>query len=105
MAAVVLGVRAERLERLPRLGLADSALTAPFASFAGEEAYPTVEQKAPVLLERLNRNHPLPDGNKRAAFVTMILFLERNDRVWADQDVGIDGRMVERVAAGEATRA
>jgi len=54
-----------------------------------------------VLHERLARNHPLPDGNKRAAFVLTVLFCESNGRLWADPDVEIDAPMVERVAAGE----
>jgi prophage maintenance system killer protein len=33
-----------------------------------------------VLLERLARNHPLPDGNKRTAFIVAGLFLEANGR-------------------------
>ncbi len=35
-------------------------------------------QKASLLAARLTKNHPLPDGNKRAAWVAMIEFLERN---------------------------
>lgn len=33
-------------------------------------------EKAAVLVERLARNHPLPDGNKRAAFLSAWLFME-----------------------------
>jgi death-on-curing protein len=54
------------------------------------------------LLERLVGNHPLPDGNKRAAFVTTVLFLERNGLEWGEPDVAVDAGMVGRVAAGEA---
>ena len=84
------------------LGLAESALAAPFAGFGGEGAYPTLELKAAVLLERLVRNHPLPDGNKRTAFILMLTFLEHNGVAWSPPDVELDGQMVERVAAGEA---
>ena len=66
-ARVVLGLPYEQLRRLPGLALAESALAAPFAGFAGQEAYPALEQKAAVLLERLVRNHPLPDGNTPCA--------------------------------------
>jgi hypothetical protein len=52
-AAVVLGTSADRLERLPRLSLAESALAAPFAGFGGQEAYPSLEEKAALLLEHL----------------------------------------------------
>ena len=81
-ARVVLELPYEQLRRLPGLPLAESALAAPFAGLGEEEAYPTLEQKAAVLLERLVRNHPLPDGNKRTAFLLMLLFLERNGRHW-----------------------
>lgn len=41
---------------LPRLALAESALHAPFASFGGVEAYPTLVEQAAVLLEHLVKN-------------------------------------------------
>lgn len=100
-AARVLGVSRAQVERLPNLALAESALAAPFAGFGDEDAYPTFELKAAVLLERLARNHPLPDGNKRAAFVVTVLFCEANARPWAAPDADVDASMVERVAAGE----
>jgi death on curing protein len=67
---------------LPNLTLADSALHAPFAGFGDHEFYPEFVDKAAVLLERLARNHPLPDGNKRAAWVTLRVFVEINDWTW-----------------------
>lgn len=102
MAAFLLGTERETIARLPRIGLADSALHAPFASFGGEEAYPTLVEQAAVLLEHLARNHRLPDGNKRAAFLITARFLDANGLVWGVQDVEVDAGMVERVAAGEA---
>ncbi len=100
-AARVLAISEEQVERFPNLTLAESALAAPFAGFGDQDAYPTFELKAAVLLERLARNHPLPDGNKRAAFVVTVLFCEENGRQWAEPDVEVDASMVERVAAGE----
>jgi death-on-curing protein len=100
-AARVLGVSKQQVERFPNLALAESALAAPFAGFGDHDAYPTFELKAAVLLEHLARNHPLPDGNKRAAFVVTVLFCESNGRSWAAPDPQIDAVMVERVAAGE----
>ena len=38
--------------------------------------------KAAVLIVRLAKNHPLPDGNKRAAWVSLRLFLVFNDWVF-----------------------
>jgi death-on-curing protein len=105
IAAAVLGTTPEQIARLPRIGLADSALAAPRASFGGEDVYPTLIGKAAVLVERLARNHPLPDGNKRAAFLSVWLFMEVNDRPFTGEDPDTDVPMVEGIAGGDATRA
>jgi death-on-curing protein len=60
------------------LNLADSALHAPMAGFADQDLYPDFVDKAAVLLVRLAKNHPLPDGNKRTAWVCLRLFAEVN---------------------------
>jgi len=73
----------------------------PFAGFGEEDAYPTLELKAAILLERLVRNHPLPDGNKRCALAMTIDFLAQNGRPWGEPDVAIDAETVRKVAAGE----
>ena len=88
---------------LPRLALAESALHTPFASFGGVEAYPTLVEQAAVLLEHLVKNHPLPDANKRAAFLLTARFLDANGLEWGSQDVKTDASLIERVAAGQAT--
>ncbi len=67
LAEQVTGIEAAVLAKAARIELADSALHAPSASFAGEEFYPDIIDKAAVLTCRLAWNHPLPDGNKRAA--------------------------------------
>jgi death on curing protein len=103
LAAFLLGASPEAVRRLPRLSSAESALHAPFASFAGETAYPELLDQAAVLIAHLAQNHPLPDGNKRAAFLLTARFLQANGLTWADQDTEIDATMVERIAASEAT--
>ena len=65
IAEAVLGLPAELIAEFNRIGLADSALAAPRAGFAGVEAYPDFATKAAVLCWHLVKNHPLPDGNKR----------------------------------------
>ena len=74
IAAEVTGLDVETILRFPWLGLADSALHAPAAGFGDTEFHPDLVDKAAVLIVHLAKNHPLPDGNKRAAWVTM--------RVW-----------------------
>jgi death-on-curing protein len=63
-------------------GLDESALAAPAASFGGEEFYTELAEKAAVLCSHLVRNHPLPDGKKRTAYLCLIEFIERNGYQW-----------------------
>ena len=74
VAAEVTALDVDALSRVTNLDLADSALHAPAAGWGGEDFYPDFIDKAAVLLVRLAKNHPLPDGNKRAAWVTLRLF-------------------------------
>ena len=103
IAAEVLGTSAEQIARLPRISLADSALAVPRSGFGDADAYPDLIDKAAVLVERLARNHPLPDGNKRAAFLSGERFLAANGKPIAEADPDIDFPMVERIAAGKAS--
>ncbi len=103
VASIVLAVSARAIRGLPRLPLAESAIHAPFASFGGQEAYPTLFDRAAVLISHLARNHPLPDGNKRAAFLLTARYLDANGRSWKPEDVEVDATMVERVATGSAS--
>jgi death-on-curing protein len=102
IAAEVLGTTPEQVARLPRIALADSALASPRAGFGNQDAYPTLVEKAAVLIEHLARNHPLPDGNKRCAFLAVERFLAANGRKIGKADPETDVPMVERIAAGEA---
>lgn len=62
-------------------------------------------EKGAVLIEHLARNHPLPDGNKRAAMLTLVLFMELNDQPFIGAEPDTDTPMVERIAAGKAPAA
>jgi death-on-curing protein len=66
IAAELTALDAPTLERVTKLELAESALHAPAAGFGETEFYADFIDKAAVLLVRLAKNHPLPDGNKRA---------------------------------------
>ena len=105
IAADLLGSTTDLVARLPRIGLADSALASPRAGFGNTDAYPTLLEKGAVLVEHLARNHPLPDGNKRAAFLTLWLFMELNGQPFTAEAPDIDTPIVERIAAGEAPTA
>lgn len=107
LAEQVTGVRAEELSKSARIELADSALQAPQASFGGIEFYPDVIAKAAVLCWRLARNHPLPDGNKRAAWAALAVFVELNAGRWSPDPPDTDDaeQMMLAVAAGDVDEA
>jgi len=101
LAGAALDVAPEALFDVADLGLAESALHAPAATFAGVEFYPDLVTKARVLLVHLAKNHPLPDGNKRAAFLAMIEFLARNGRRFLAADVNQTIDMMVKIAGSE----
>ena len=60
------------------LGLLESAVARPQASFGGEVLYPTIFLKAGTLVHSLLRNHAFVDGNKRTSMFSAMTFLELN---------------------------
>jgi death-on-curing protein len=90
LAEQVTGTPAPILIKASRVELADSALHAPAAGFGDEEFYPDVVDKAAVLTCRLAWNHPLPDGNKRAAWATLVMFVDLNDGTWDPASPDVD---------------
>lgn len=60
------------------LGLLDSACHRADAAFFGQEAYPTLVEKAAALMHSLCANHALADGNKRLALLGAVVFLRIN---------------------------
>jgi death-on-curing protein len=90
LAEQVTGLDAATLMKASRVDLADSALHAPAAGFGDEDFYPDVYDKAAVLCCRLAWNHPLPDGNKRAAWASLIVFIDLNDGRWDPDPPDVD---------------
>ena len=82
IAAAVTGLDVTTIVKVTDLNLADSALHAPAAGFGDTDFYPDFVAKAAVLVVRLARNHPLPDGNKRAAWVSLRAFVDLNRWRW-----------------------
>ena len=103
LAGQVTGVDAAALAKASRIDLADSALHAPAARFGDEEFYPDIYDKAAILCCRLAWNHPLPDGNKRASWAALLLFIDLNDGVWDPDPPDVDQAeaAMMAVAAGE----
>ncbi len=67
----------------------------PQASAFGQDAYPTLHEKAAALLHSIARNHPYKDGNKRTATVAALFLLAVNGRhvCWEPDDA------LERIVA------
>ena len=59
-------------------GLLESALESAYASFGGQDFYPTKEEKGARLGYSLISNHAFIDGNKRIGVFVMLAFLEMN---------------------------
>lgn len=74
--------------QLRDVDLLEAAVLRPQASAFGEDAYPTVVDKAAAFFHSLSRNHAFVDGNKRTSTVALILFLELNDYdiIWKPEE-------------------
>jgi len=90
LSELVTGIDAATLIKASRVDLADSALHAPQAGFDDTDFYPDLYDKAAVLACRIAWNHPLPDGNKRAAWACLVLFIDLNDGSWNDSQPNTD---------------
>jgi death-on-curing protein len=103
IAEAVLDVPAETLKHATKLGLAESALNAPFASYGGQDFYPEPADRAAILCSRIVRNHALPDGNKRVALLCMLEFIERNGWIWVTTSQGEIAQTIEWLAEASMT--
>lgn len=60
------------------LGLVESAISRPRASFGGQDLYPNIFLKAAALFHSLMFNHAFIDGNKRTTITATARFLSMN---------------------------
>ncbi len=60
-----------------------SAVTQISKGFGEDDFYPSIEEKAATLLYLVVKNHGFVDGNKRIAAACFLLFLEKNDLLYA----------------------
>jgi death on curing protein len=60
------------------IGLVESAVARPMATFDGVDLYENIYDKAAALLQSLLKNHPFVDGNKRTALSSAGIFLKMN---------------------------
>ncbi|MFN8528181.1 MAG: type II toxin-antitoxin system death-on-curing family toxin [Anaerolineae bacterium] len=78
-------------QKVRDLPLLEAAALRPSSSAFGQDAYPTLHEKATALFHSIARNHPFTDGNKRTAAVALIFMLRVNGElvVW-DQAEALD---------------
>ena len=102
----VLAIHADQIERyggslgVRDLGLLQSAMAMPRASFGGQYLHPTLHEMAAAYLFHLTQNHPFVDGNKRIGLAAAIGFLGLND-TWVESDPVELLELVLSVARGE----
>lgn len=61
-----------------------------YQSFAGQELYPSLEEKAAHLLYFVTKNHSFLDGNKRIAATMFLYFLDKNGVLFINDEKLID---------------
>jgi death on curing protein len=82
------------------VGLLESAAARARASAFGQDAYPTIHEKAAALVHSIARNHALVDGNKRLALASAIAYYGLNGyRLTMTNDQAYD--LIMAVATGE----
>ena len=81
-------------------GLLASAVARPGTTAFGEDIYPTFNRKCAALIEGINRNLPLVDGNKRLSWVCVVNFADLNGWDLVADQVEIF-RTISAVASGE----
>ena len=60
------------------LGLLESAVERPKATFEGKELYPGLFTKAAAILDSIVNNHPFLDGNKPTGIASAVIFIREN---------------------------
>ena len=85
------------------LGAIASALSQPRVSVGGQDAYPTLIDKAAALGYSLIRNHGFIDGNKRTAHAAIEVFLVMNG-MELRASVDDQERFMLALAAGDVSR-
>jgi death-on-curing protein len=85
------------------LGLLESAVARPQATFDRQELYPDLFEKAAALMESLINNHPFVDGNKRTGIACALLFLQQNGISLSAKNADLE-KFTLRVASSKAGR-
>lgn len=68
----------------------DSSINQIYQTFGGQECYPSLEEKAAMLLYFLVKNHSFTDGNKRVGAACFLYFLDKNGILYQNNAQIID---------------
>ena len=68
----------------------DSSINQIYQTFGGKDCYPTLEEKAAMLLYLITKNHSFSDGNKRIAASCFLYFLNKNNMLYKNNFPIID---------------
>ena len=68
----------------PKDGSFSSSVNQIYQTFDGQELYPTLEEKAAMLLYLITKNHSFSDGNKRIAASCFLYFLDKNNILYSN---------------------
>lgn len=74
----VLNIQGEVPQPILSTDRLEAAIARPASTAFGEDAFPTLAEKAAALLHGLITGHPFADGNKRVAFAAVLLFFRLN---------------------------
>ena len=85
------------------LGLLESAIARPQATFDRQELYRDIFEKAAALMESLINDHPFVDGNKRTGIACTVLFLQQNGISFSAKNAELE-KFTLRVASSKAGR-
>lgn len=66
----------------PKDGSFASSINQIYQTFDGKDCYPTLEEKAAMLLYLITKNHSFSDGNKRIAASCFLYFLDKNNMLY-----------------------
>ncbi len=85
------------------VGLLESAIAQPSATFGGQYLHADIFEMAAAYLFHLVKNHPFIDGNKRVGLEAALVFLEINGHsVETTNEALVD--LVLQTAQGQATK-
>jgi death on curing protein len=78
-------------QKVRDIDMLEAAVGRPMQTVFGEDAYPTLVEKAAALLHSIVRNHPFADGNKRTGTIAALFMLWVNgQRVAWDREEALE---------------